>query len=129
MDYAQVIDQLSLQYPNYKIIRLPINNPTEILVEIEPTENHSDYSIAISVIDRSVPHYHKQVTELYEILKGDLSVYIDGVEHKLTKGDKLEIKPGSHHYAIGNETWVKCTARPGWTIQDHLMEYTNTLRQ
>lgn len=122
MDYVKVLAQLSSQYPNSKIIKLPENNPTEILVEIDPTQNHPDYSVAISIIDRSLPHYHKQVTELYEVLRGELSVFIDNVEHKLKEKDELEILPGTQHYAIGNETLVKCTARPGWTVCDHVLE-------
>ena len=84
--------------------------------------------MAIAVIDRSVPHYHNEVTELYEVLEGELSVFIDVVEHKLVEGDEFVIKPGSTHYAVGDETWVRCTARPGWTVEDHIMEETNTKR-
>ena len=128
MNHKNVITELEKKYPGKLIIKLPENEPTEILCEIESTADHPEYSMAISVIDKSVPHYHKEVTELYEILKGELSVYIDDVEHKLKEGDKLEIKPGSTHYAVGNETWVKCASTPGWVVSDHILEETDEER-
>lgn len=122
MNHALVISKLEHQYPGRKIIKLPENNPSEILCEIDPTENHPDYSIAISVIDRSAPHYHNHMTEVYEVLTGKLSVFIDGVEHKLSEGDMLTIPSNSTHYAVGNETWIRCTAKPGWTAGDHILD-------
>lgn len=125
MNHIRIIAKLENQYPGCRIIKLPENNPNEILCEIDPTENHPDYSIAISIIDQSVPHHHNQMTEVYEILTGSLSVFVDGIEHKLKEGDQLTIPPGSVHYAVGNQTWIKCTAKPGWTAEDHIMENTN----
>lgn len=128
MNYIHIINKLEKQYPGCKIIKLPENNPTEILCEIDPTEDHPEYSVAISVIDRSIPHHHNNMTEIYEVVTGNLSVFIDGIEHKLEEGDQLTIPPDSNHYAVGNETWIRCTARPGWTVEDHIMESTNKKR-
>lgn len=128
MDHVHVIAELEKQYPNCRIIKIPESNPNEVLCEIDPTENHPDYSIAISIIDQSVPHYHNQMTEIYEVITGNLSVFIDGIEHKLSEGDKLTIPPNSTHYAIGNETWIRCTAKPGWTVGDHIMADTDQKR-
>lgn len=128
MNHVKVITELEHNYPGKKIIKLPEGNPTEILCEIESTKDHPHYSVAISVIDRSVPHYHKQMSEVYEVLSGSLSVFIGGVEHKLNEGDTLTIPPNSTHYAIGNETWIKCTAHPGWTVDDHIMQDSNKKR-
>lgn len=128
MDYKSVITKLEDRHPGRKIIKLPENNPSEILCEVDPTENHPAYSIAISVIDRSIPHHHNNITEIYEVITGNLSVFIDGIEHILTEGDKLTIPPGTTHYAVGNETWIKCAARPGWTVEDHIMDDTNKKR-
>lgn len=128
MNHVHVIAELKNQYPGCRIIKLPENNPTEILCEIESAEDHPEYSVAISVIDRSVPHHHNHMTEVYEVLTGKLSVFIDGVEHKLGEGDQLTIPPGTTHYAVGNETWIKCTCLPGWTVDDHIMADTNQKR-
>lgn len=60
MDVKRVIEQLKKEYPSKKIIKNIENNPTEIICEIDPTEKHRIYSIAIAVIDQSIPHYHKR---------------------------------------------------------------------
>lgn len=129
MDYVKVIAKLKRDYPGKKIIRLPEEEPTEVLCEVEPTEDHPELSVAISVIDKSVPHFHNKVTETYEVLRGTLMVYVDGVRHKLEEGDKLVVKPGLKHYAVGDETWIKCTATPGWVVEDHIMEGTKKARE
>lgn len=114
MNTQKVVEQLSNKYPGKKIIKIPEYNPKEIICEISP-------GIAIAVIDKSEPHYHKQIAENYEILKGDLDIYKDNNKHSLTVGDKLIIEPGVIHYAIGDETWVKVTASPPWTPEDHIL--------
>lgn len=124
MDYKQIIERLEIEYPGSKLVKLPEENPTEILCELDPTEHHPEYSVAISVIDRSVPHHHELATEEYEVLDGELSVFVDGVETKLVKGDSLKITPPSVHFAVGNQTWIKCISKPGWTLDDHIMEDT-----
>jgi len=121
MNHKKVIEILKQKYPGKKIIKKDKNSPTEIVCEIDPTENHKDYSIVIAVIDRSIPHYHKITTEIYEVIKGELTIYKNNKEHKLKPGDKLTILPNEIHYAIGAETLVKTTGRPGWTISDHII--------
>ncbi len=121
MNTNQVISELSKKYPDKKIVRNKKDNPTEIICEIDPVTEHPERSIAVAVIDRSEPHYHKESTETYEVMRGELMINKDGKEYKLKKGDKLTIKPGEVHYAIGNETWVKVYSSPGWTPEDHLL--------
>jgi mannose-6-phosphate isomerase-like protein (cupin superfamily) len=121
MDVSRVVKQLKERYPGKKIIKIPEDNPKEILCEIEPTSEHPDYSVAISVIDKSIPHCHRKTTEVYKIIKGKLTVVKDGKKHVLNKGDKLEIKPGETHYAIGSETWIKVYSNPGWILKDHIL--------
>lgn len=121
MNSRQVINQLKSEYPDKNIIVLPKKNPTEILCEINPTSEHKEYSVAISVIDRSVSHVHYKTTETYKVVKGEVRLVVDDVQHELKKGDKFVIKPGSIHYAIGDEAWIECESRPGWTPEDHIL--------
>lgn len=121
MNVDQVIAQLQAQYPGKTIIQNPSQNPTEIICEIEPAADHADYSVAISVIDKSKPHHHDITEETYEVIKGRLVLFTDDQSHTLFPGDSYTIKPGIHHYATGDETWTKTTARPGWTPKDHLL--------
>lgn len=63
MNVKKVIGELQRKYPGKPILKNIEQNPTEILCEIEPTENHPDYSVTIAVIDKSILHYHKKITE------------------------------------------------------------------
>jgi len=128
MDTKKIIKQLQRDYPGKKIIKLPENNPEEILCEYELTEKHPDWSEAISVINKSVPHYHKKMTETYEVLNGDLVVHVNGKKHKIKKGETFVIEPNQIHWAEGDETWIKVLAKPGWTVKDHILIKTNKPR-
>ncbi len=52
-------------------------------------------------IDGSEPHYHKHSTELYYVLEGGGSVFLDGVEHAVRQGSLVHIPPGVVHAAKG----------------------------
>lgn len=115
MDTEKVIKQLSEKYPGKKIIKNNEENTTEIICEIEP-------GLAIAVIDKSEPHFHKITREVYELIKGELSVYRDNKEYKLKERDKLAIELGEVHFALGDETWVKVYSGPAWTPEDHFLK-------
>ena len=121
MNVKKAIAELRQKYPGKKIICLPENNPSEIICEIDPSSNHPDYSGAISVIDQTSAHYHQKTTENYEIISGALILAVDGQKHEMKAGEALTIKPGQIHSAVGDQTWIKCTARPAWTPEDHLL--------
>lgn len=121
MNTNKVIAELEKKYPGKTIIKNDEKNPTEILCEIEPTGDHSDYSIAIAVIDKSIPHYHQHTTETYRILEGSLNLYLNEEKKHLKKGESYTIKPGIQHYAEGKETWIEATSHPGWTLNDHIV--------
>ncbi len=129
MDTNKVVAELQHKYPGKKIIKLPEDSPTEILCEYEPTENHPEWSEAISVLDKSVPHYHKVLTETYEIQKGGLVVYKGKEKLRLKEGDTLVIEPGVIHWAEGSETWIKVSSNPGWAPEDHIIQKTNKARE
>lgn len=121
MHKQQVIDQLTRLYPSKNIVSLPEDNPTEIICEVEPTVEHPEYSKAVVVYDRSVPHYHVKTVETYTVLKGTAQVIIDGKVHELKQGDTCTIPVGSVHYCLGDEVWMECYSQPGWTAADHIV--------
>jgi len=121
MNKRRVINELKNQYPGKTIICIPEDNPSEILCEIDPSTEHSEYSIVVSVIDASYPHVHKAIKEEYEVTKGTLRLIKDGQEHVLHEADTITINPGEIHYAFGNETWIKATSHPGWMPEDHIL--------
>jgi len=42
-------------------------------------------------------HFHKQATEIYLVVAGDMVVEIDGTDHHLKTGDAVIISPGAPH--------------------------------
>ena len=122
MNVKRIIKQLEQKYPGKVIIENKNDKgiTTEIICEIEPTACYPSYSIAIAVIDSSVLHFHKKITETYKVLKGKLTVFKKNKEVRLKRGDKLVIKPGEIHSNLGDETWIKCSSNPGWTIDDYI---------
>ena len=122
MNQLKIVKELEQQYPGKRIFKNNELSPSEILCEIEPTNDHPDYSVAIAVIDHSIPHFHKYIKEIYEIIKGNLELHVEDQIIKLKPGDTYTIKPRTTHFALGHETWVRTTAHPGWTQSDHHIE-------
>lgn len=120
MKVNEVLDELKKTYPGKSIILNNKSNLTEILCETEPGDLHPSYSVAISVIDETVPHFHEKITETYEILKGEIDLLVENKTYHLKPGESFTIQPGEIHSAKGNETWIKCTAKPAWNPHDHI---------
>ncbi len=112
-----LVKELNKKYPGKKILKN--GNPvSEIVCEVE---KGNGYSIAIAVIEKSVPHLHKKTTEEYEVMKESIKLFINNKRSVLKKGEKIVIKPNQVHFAEGNETWVKVTSHPGWLVEDHIL--------
>lgn len=119
MNIPGIIEELKKKYPGKKILLNNRQNCTEILCEIDPPTSHPSHSTVISVIDKTDAHYHSATEETYTVVKGVLSLTVDKTKFVLNEGQSYTIKPGETHEAIGNETWVKCSAKPGWKKSDH----------
>lgn len=116
MNKAKVIKELQAKHPGKNIVCLPEDKPTEIICELEP-----ELGLALAVIDKSAPHQHLKMKEFYKVIKGELTVFLDGKEKKFKEGEHLEIKPPTVHYAVGDETWVDVFSDPAWDERDHLL--------
>lgn len=121
MNIGKVVAKLKEDYPGRNIIFNDEQNPTEIVCEFQPTSENPEQSAIVAVVDKIIPHYHKVSTEVYEVLSGPVTLYVDNQKHILQNGETFEIKPGKVHYAVGNEAWIRCTSTPGWTPEDHLL--------
>lgn len=104
--------------PVYFSIVTDPENPGEIICETKPGKKQSE---AVAVIDFTRLHYHKVLTEIYTVIKGELELTIDGKKRMLKKGESVVLEPGMTHSARGNETWIKVTFTPGWTPEDHIL--------
>jgi len=121
MNSQKVIEEFKKKYPGKRIIKNDEKKPTEILCEIDPLADHPEFSLAVSVIDQSIPHLHRKTTERYKVIKGTLRLFINDQEFTLNEGDEMTINLGEIHWAKGNETWIECYSEPGWTIEDHIL--------
>jgi mannose-6-phosphate isomerase-like protein (cupin superfamily) len=120
MNKQSIMSQLQKKYPGKNIVLNNEEHPTEIICETDPASGHPDNSIAVAVIDQSIPHYHIKATETYKVLKGDLTVQKGDESVQLKQGDELTIEPGIIHSAIGNAAWVEVRSEPGWAVEDHI---------
>ena len=118
MNLKKVVGELKNKYPGKEIIVNTPENPTEVVCETKPGKDRSE---AVAVIDASQLHYHQRLTEVYQVAKGELVMFLDGEKRVLKKGEEIEIKPGVRHRAVGEETWVKVYSVPGWTPEDYFL--------
>ena len=121
MDTKKILNELKEKYPGKNIILNPQNNPSEIVCEIDPTSNHAEKSIALAIVGRSKPHYHKKSTEIYEAVKGILIVYKNGKKYILKEKERITIESNVVHYVKGDESWFLTYSKPGWTVGDHIV--------
>jgi len=121
MNVKKTVNELKAEYPGKKIIFDDPKNPSEIIVELEPTRDHPERSLALAVVGKSKPHYHKATTEIYEVVKGTLKLTINNQVFSLNPGQKKTIKPNQIHSATGIETWFLTHSKPGWTFDDHIL--------
>jgi mannose-6-phosphate isomerase-like protein (cupin superfamily) len=119
MDAKAIVTELEKTYPGKLIKQLPADNPTEIVCEFDPRDQHPDFSIAVAIIDRSAPHFHNHTTEIYHILKGTLTMHVDGEEFQMFEGQEYTVQPGKIHWASGDAVWVEVYCNPGYSPDDH----------
>lgn len=123
MDSEKVLKEVREKYPGKNVVCFPNDeSPTEIIVELEPSTEHPERSLALAIVGKSEPHYHKVSTEVYEVTKGTLLLTIEGKTHTLKEGEKMTIKPNQVHNAEGKgETWFLTHSKPGWKFEDHII--------
>ncbi|OGK11457.1 hypothetical protein A2954_06300 [Candidatus Roizmanbacteria bacterium RIFCSPLOWO2_01_FULL_37_12] len=119
MKKRAIVKELKEKYPNKNIVLIPPENPSEILCEIDPTSLHPEKSTVIAIVGKAAAHYHKKSTEIYEVIRGVLTVNKEGKKYILKEKEKITINPGEVHYAEGNDVWFYAYSSPGWTFEDH----------
>jgi mannose-6-phosphate isomerase-like protein (cupin superfamily) len=109
-----ITQQLLQEYPGANIKVMP--DRAEMVAEIEPGR-------AVAVIERSQPHFHRKMTEVYRGLKGTLYVACGGRGYVIGPGDSLTIEPGNVHFARAahEPAWIEVLSKPDWTPEDHLI--------
>ena len=78
---------------------------------------------AIAIIEWSEPHFHREITETYRVLRGTLLVARAGEGFVLQVGDSITITPGQIHHAkaLGDPAWIEALCDPAWRADDHFV--------
>ena len=121
MNSKKICATLEKMYPGKAVMLLPEKNPTELLCEVEPSSAHPNFSVAIAVIDKNIPHKHLKTEEIYTVIRGELTLHAGEEVITLKRDESYTIEPGVVHWAEGDETWVECLSKPGWTKDDHIL--------
>ncbi|MBF0287846.1 MAG: cupin domain-containing protein [SAR324 cluster bacterium] len=53
-------------------------------------------------------HYHKQGTEIYEVIEGIMKIFVEGDEYVLDPGDMMVVNPGAVHEVKPENTLFIC---------------------
>lgn len=116
----KILAELREAYPGKEAYDLN-RDGLHFVCEIEPTHEHPEYDIAVEVIISSEPHKHLKTTQVYKVLKGELTLFIEDQVIPLSTGDTYTIEPGNVHWAKGeSNSWVEIYSTPGWTAEDHI---------
>lgn len=51
-------------------------------------------------------HYHKEATEIYIVLEGQMSILVEGDIIALDQGDEIIILPGTWHHVLGGNRFL-----------------------
>ena len=126
MDVEEIKAQLRQQHPESRIVE---NAPdgtriTELVREDADTANAVSSS-AMAVIERSPRHHHDQMTEVYRLVRGTLTLFVDQETHQLAAGDEFRIDPGRTHWAESDPAdpaWVEVICTPPFTPADYFLD-------
>jgi len=105
--FAAFLPPLDLSVGNRKD-RTIINSAGNYSATFIKTANETDHvyeliEVEVEPAGGNDPHYHKDFDEHFSVVKGTLTVYKEGVPHKLEVGDStVAIKQTMHHFR--NET-------------------------
>jgi len=119
-DLRVVIEELKKKHPKSNIVFNKNKDGviSEIICEIIQSP---DFSKAVAVINKSLLHYHKTLTETYLVTKGILNVEVENKEFTVKVGESVTFYPYQKHRTSGNATWIEVYSQPGWRLQDHIL--------
>ena len=121
MNVKKVVKELEKRFPNKNIVVNDKPGEQEVICEIVSADVNPERSVALAVVGKNAPTYHKKSIEIYSVIKGELNLNIDNKKYILKKGEKKEIKPGKSHWVEGRNTWFYVYSTPAWTPKDHIL--------
>jgi mannose-6-phosphate isomerase-like protein (cupin superfamily) len=92
--------------------------------EILIAENRSLAEAIVSSDQATAPHYHIKSEEIYYILSGQGTLFLEDEESHVTRGDAVLILAGKQHsiYNSGAEELILlCCCAPGYKHEDTIL--------
>lgn len=115
MNVKKVRQELRKQYPTATEILDPSDKPTAVYMRM-PIGNVA--SVMNGVVDEIPVHYHKRSAEIYYVVEGTLTLFVNGDTYTLGQGDYHIIQPGETHWGQGRETIVEIYSEPALSPSD-----------
>ncbi|HJQ71317.1 MAG TPA: cupin domain-containing protein [Blastocatellia bacterium] len=53
-------------------------------------------------------HYHREATEIYLVVEGDMTIEVEGTDYRLAAGDMILVNPGAAHEVKPGEDRFIC---------------------
>ena len=113
----------------YTVKKIKDSNPKNItcgiMRNLTISEDFKGMDFAhVTITDKTKEHYHKELTEVYYVLKGSIAVEIDGKVENLEKDSLIMIYPNINHKAWKTskedaEILVACC--PPWREEDEML--------
>lgn len=100
--------------------------PLKTTYELIPSSEGLGFSLAVSDIIESAPHYHADLSETYTVIYGALEIFINDKSYVLYPNDVIVVPRKAVHWArsvTGEPARVLVSCVPGWTPEDnHVVE-------
>ncbi len=75
--------------------------------------------VALAIIKRSEPHFHRKMTEYYMVDTGKGMLFLDGERVPLQQGDVVKIEPNTmHHVESKDGIYIWVVTLPPFDIKD-----------
>jgi quercetin dioxygenase-like cupin family protein len=121
MDVQRILAELAAQMPDSTIKQnAPDGKNVTELVREDPASSPGS-STAIAVIERSQHHHHLRMTEMYRVLRGELTLHIDRDTVVLKEHDEFTITPGVVHWGESDPekpAWIEVVCTPAFSPED-----------
>jgi mannose-6-phosphate isomerase-like protein (cupin superfamily) len=125
----QLVKEFEEKYKGYPIIRIPEENPREIIAVMFVAPDKS-FSTAVALIDESDPHYHTRTHEFYIVRRGVLDLFKRDLRGEQVNTHRMNCC--THEIPLNVIHWAKCVGPepaevlvytwPAWTPEDHILD-------
>lgn len=109
-----------MQIPKNKSIKFKIAKSSYLW---EYPLKNKKLNVAFSIINGRLPDSGRLVntecTEIYYVISGSGTVFIENKKYKIRAGSGLLIEPKQRYYVVGKKLTILCPTAPAWYPEQH----------